>query len=393
MVLPCSVRAAEHKLPLDAGRVPAQRLLDTVGVDAGLPRAKAAVAGTVDLTGDNGATFVRQLQATLGKACQASIEGGVLAVNIDGKAARPDALTQARLRRLLTSGRATRPVVAGDRFGITLPEKFDPAKPLLLLVHGIDSDNGMWGSFCQTAGGDGVQSAYFRYDYNSPLVAAGDLLGDCLADLLLAHPDLKVNILGHSMGGLVARQYIEGPCYRGGIGRLFLVGTPNHGSEWASWRWALEVYQRCYEGKKDPDFAWTRLCKEGSGPAARDMLPTSAFLRELNSHGRRDGVQYTVIAGDRSSVKNVAAGVAEQAAGAVPTGVRNWWGIRQARAALETKAQTLRAGPCDCDGPVSIDSCRLEAVKDFVVLHADHMGLVCGYPPAAWATIKDRLTK
>lgn len=385
--------AAEYRLPLENGRIASQRLLDTVGVDAGLPRAKSPVTGGLQLAGDNGVTFVRHLNATAGAACEAKLDGDALVVHTDLKAARTDPLTLLRLHRLLTTGRATRPVVAGEPFGVTLPAKFDPARPLLLLVHGIDSDNGVWGSLTATAAKDGVQSAFFRYDYNSPISAGAQLLGDCIADLHLDHPSLVLNVLGHSMGGLVARQFIEGPSYRGGVAKLFLVATPNHGSKWASWRWALEIYQRCYEGKQDAEFSWRRLCREGSGPAARDMLPDSAFLRELNTHERRGGVQYTVIAGDQSTVRNVAAGWADNAAGAVPQAARQWWGVRQIRGALEQKAQDMRAAPSDCDGPVTIESCRLEAVKDFVVLHADHMGLVCGWPPAAWPIIKDRLSK
>src|SRR4051812_44756593 len=86
MVLPCAVRAESHKLPLDAGRVPAQRLLDTVGIDAGLPRAKTPFPGSIDLSGENGALFVQHLQATLGTACEASIADGALTVVINGKA-------------------------------------------------------------------------------------------------------------------------------------------------------------------------------------------------------------------------------------------------------------------------------------------------------------------
>ena len=51
----------------------------------------------------------------------------------------------------------------------------------------------------------------------------------------------KVDIVAHSMGGLVSRYYIEKLGGRGDIGKLIMVQTPNHGSELADLR-ALHDY-------------------------------------------------------------------------------------------------------------------------------------------------------
>ncbi len=40
----------------------------------------------------------------------------------------------------------------------------------------------------------------------------------------------KVDIIAHSMGGLVARSYIQSPDYRNDVNRLIMLGTPNIGS-------------------------------------------------------------------------------------------------------------------------------------------------------------------
>lgn len=48
----------------------------------------------------------------------------------------------------------------------------------------------------------------------------------------------KVNIIAHSMGGLVARSYIQNDTlYRNDVARLAFVGTPNHGSPEAYYFW------------------------------------------------------------------------------------------------------------------------------------------------------------
>ncbi|MTI46990.1 MAG: alpha/beta hydrolase [Firmicutes bacterium] len=40
----------------------------------------------------------------------------------------------------------------------------------------------------------------------------------------------KVNLLCHSMGGLMARAYIQGNSYKYDVDKLIMLGTPNHGS-------------------------------------------------------------------------------------------------------------------------------------------------------------------
>ena len=47
----------------------------------------------------------------------------------------------------------------------------------------------------------------------------------------------KVDILAHSMGGLVARSYIQGNQYSNDVDQLFLLGTPNYGSSDAYGVW------------------------------------------------------------------------------------------------------------------------------------------------------------
>ena len=50
----------------------------------------------------------------------------------------------------------------------------------------------------------------------------------------------KVDIVAHSMGGLVSRYYIEKMGGRDDVGKLIMVQTPNHGSEWVDLRVLIE---------------------------------------------------------------------------------------------------------------------------------------------------------
>jgi pimeloyl-ACP methyl ester carboxylesterase len=55
-------------------------------------------------------------------------------------------------------------------------------------------------------------------------------LKNTIAEAKLKTGSVKVDIIAHSMGGLLARAYIQGSDYAGDIDRFAMVGTPNHGS-------------------------------------------------------------------------------------------------------------------------------------------------------------------
>lgn len=387
--LPTRPPWAEHRIPLADGRVSVQRLLDTVGADAGLPRA-ALPWLTLDLSGDRGVAFCRNLGQLLGSGCDAACDGRTLTVRLDRP--RPPAADPAareRVARLLVSGQVVRPAVLHNgRFGFTLPARVDPARPLVLLIHGLDSDNQLWGSMADLLAADGHQVAYFTYPDDGPIAASGDLLARCFAPLLEDHPGLTVRIVAHSMGGLVARSYVEGPAYRGGVDRFVMLGTPNHGSGCAGWRWGLELYEHYQQRKGDANWTWSRMSDDGNGEAGTDIAIGSKFLQGLNARPRRDGVRYTIVAGNQNTYRNVAAGWVDCTAGCFSANV---WGLRSAHAALAGKAEAMRQWDCSADGPVTVESAKLDHVTDFTVVHADHVALACGHPPAAWAVVKDRL--
>lgn len=104
-----------------------------------------------------------------------------------------------------------------------------------------------------------------------------------------AHSD-RVDVVAHSMGGLVARAYIEnedfgGDRYPGDVGKLIMLGTPNHGVPYGWLRLLLPEAEAALQ-------AWESV---------RDMLslPDSIFLSSLNDGvtGSTMGVDYTTIAG------------------------------------------------------------------------------------------------
>jgi len=123
-----------------------------------------------------------------------------------------------------------------------------------LMIGGIFADN--WTMFDRTYDGliKAIRSAGYIegkdffivfYDWRkSNTESAEDYLKPAIDRALVLNPVDKVNIVAHSMGGLVARSYVEGGEYDNDVNNLILIATPNRGSSDAYSLW---------EGGRVPD--------------------------------------------------------------------------------------------------------------------------------------------
>lgn len=77
----------------------------------------------------------------------------------------------------------------------------------------------------------------FPYEWrNSNEITAGKLK-DKISEIKTSAKVSKVDLVAHSMGGLVARQYIENSDYNNDVDELITLGTPNGGSPEAYLKW------------------------------------------------------------------------------------------------------------------------------------------------------------
>jgi len=108
----------------------------------------------------------------------------------------------------------------------------------------------------------------------------------------------QVDIVGHSQGGVVARQYMR---FEGGtdpvdpadnkVHSLVMLGASNHGTTFG------ELQQQAHELGKLLDIPEKLIVRGQLGPAAVQQLHGSGFLRELNAGAQtQPGVAYTSIA-------------------------------------------------------------------------------------------------
>jgi predicted GH43/DUF377 family glycosyl hydrolase len=135
----------------------------------------------------------------------------------------------------------------------------------------------------------------FPYDWRKRISESGaDLKSFINSQVVPKNPGKKIDLIGHSLGGLVARSYLQE--YDSGlIDQLITVGTPHHG--------VLEAYKPWAGGELPIENSWriatslmVNICKiktasltnksviEKTAPVFADLLPTETYLKRAGTH-------------------------------------------------------------------------------------------------------------
>jgi hypothetical protein len=392
LFLPAVCMAAESRIsvPLRDGRLTVGQLQEALGftptVDAG-----------VDLRSVNDWLLVRGLNSALGDGFNALVTEQQLLVRFDAGKLPGDWNESCDALGRFTEVAAPDAVARQNvRFGLHLPQVVDPARPLVLLIHGMDGDRGCCADLANLLERNGFQAGFFVYPAERPLVESAKLFALNMKLLHEQFPSMQIDVVTESMGGLVARKYIEGPEYAGGVDHFILIAPPNEGSTWTPYSFLLKAVVNSWKWGHDPDWSPAWMINEGICQAADDLRPDSRFLADLNSQPRRAGVRYTIIAGERPMQYRIAAEMLDWSGGLVGERIGGWWGFRQMKSAARDEARRLLGELGDDDGPVSLSSTHLAGVTDFQAVAADHVSLYeskDGQAPAAWPVVRDRLSK
>ena len=386
----------EVRVPLRDGELRLGELSKALCRELHLPAFNFGL-GTVEAKRLRNADSVAALNQSLGDGCRVSVADDALVLHVDVDKLPRNCNALSRAVRIFTAiARPEAAAAQAARYGLAMPPHFDPARPLVVLVHGLDCDPATRTDMQPLLTRDGYQVACFSYPSDQPIADSAALFGRHMTNLRRAFPRLRVDVVAHSMGGLVARAYVEGPDYAGGVDRLVMVGTPNAGSGWSRVRMLLELQEHYRLRRREPSWSPSWMITDGLGEAGRDLRPGSPFLKKLNARPRREGVRYTIVAGTQSPARRVTADCLAAAARSLRGPVAGWWGVRQCKGKLGDVAERVRDKVSDGDGPVKVDSTRLAGVDDFVLVRADHASLYFGSgnaPPAAWATVRDRLAR
>lgn len=102
----------------------------------------------------------------------------------------------------------------------------------------------------------------------------------------------KVIIIAHSMGGLVAREYIRNGG-KSSVDKLITIGTPNHGIY-------ADIASNCE----------SLIGRSEASPECSDMITGSTFLTMLNQQETFDEVEYMTITGSAINKPAIVYGIA-----------------------------------------------------------------------------------
>src|SRR5690349_9930213 len=86
----------------------------------------------------------------------------------------------------------------------------DSSKPVTVLVHGCKGSAGRFRSLAQLYAFQGQQAVCFSYDDRASLVDSAAQLATAVGALAGRMRNRDITVIGHSMGGLVARKSMEG---------------------------------------------------------------------------------------------------------------------------------------------------------------------------------------
>lgn len=179
------------------------------------------------------------------------------------------------------------------------------SKPIIVLIHGLDEPGRVWMNLAPMLDEKGYPVFLMSYPNDQKVTASACLFFESLKKLGVNSGNRLV-IIGHSMGGLVSREMLTNPkidytaaANTGKVVRvsnLIMVGTPNHGSQLARFRFFMEIRDQV-QNLFEKDVHWLQGLLDGTGAAGIDLIPGSRFLTVLNSRPHPKGVALHVIAG------------------------------------------------------------------------------------------------
>ena len=132
----------------------------------------------------------------------------------------------------------------------------------------------------------------FPYDWHISNKLTGEMLRSVITCIKERTGANKVDLIAHSMGGLVARSYIQGPTYENDVDELITLATPHHGSLKAYLTWEagedgpgliskLKEQLIAYEAKKAGYKSTVSYIHEKM-PSIQDLLPIFNYLYQDN---------------------------------------------------------------------------------------------------------------
>lgn len=300
-------------------------------------------------------------------------------------------------------------VVRCDRslFGVKPAAPFDPptidvdndwdmrsdGRPIVVCIHGMQSEPGVWDPMRDFFREAGFATASIGYD-DAQSIAESARQAATITTQFFDDADVdtkpRLALVGHSMGGLVAREWTEnGSLPNDRISHLFTIASPHQGSSWASMPPLLDLVSK---GEFDLRDVVDVVTHQPSAASLRELEPGSEFLRSLAERDRRADVRYATMAGTGSPIS-------ESRVEKIGTRLRSVDNKSRIFRLLSPRIQPLVDGFDELmrgkgDGVVAADRAVIEGVVDsseFDLSHGEIIRPTTGTEQPVWAAILKRL--
>ncbi|MDP2932923.1 MAG: hypothetical protein Q8N81_02220 [bacterium] len=192
--------------------------------------------------------------------------------------------------------------------GTPPPRRLNP-DPVVIIpgILGSEEKNGIWtldpilhayDDLVDTFEANGYKEGYdlflFPYDWKQSNVVSAQDLQMKIGKAKIACQCDKVDLVAHSMGGIVARQYIESNNYQNDIDQLIFLGTPHLGSPEAYLGWeggelypnilgTIEKFILEKDAFHQGYFNLYYYIRNKPVASVRELLPIVDYLRDANS--------------------------------------------------------------------------------------------------------------
>ena len=130
----------------------------------------------------------------------------------------------------------------------------------------------------------------FNYNWTKPLESNVEDFKNYIENIVRPLPEQKIDLIGHSLGGLIARIYIQNNP-NNNIDQLITLGSPHKGIPSLYYPWeggdlskSLPGWQRIGAGLlvhlRKPGFSTTMEAVRSTIPSLKNLLPTFNYLKE-----------------------------------------------------------------------------------------------------------------
>ncbi len=221
----------------------------------------------------------------------------------------------------------------------------------------------------------GIAACAFRYPNDAPLSESAEYFHEVLRQWHAQVPTRRVVVVTHSMGGLVARYVFEQMAAKDpkclGVTQFVAICPPNKGSIFAEYAGVLEgadFIQRVMQASSGKKLLASVL--DGFNEAPKDLAPGSEFLDKLNSGTRHTAVQYSIIAGDAGMIDSALSQLGSDLLARLTSRAPRAKSLQERADKLLNSAEFQKGSG---DGVVTLESVKLEGVKDIQVLPVNHL--------------------